>query len=595
MAIPTRKIVLFLGAGASAKAGVPPTFEFAEAFHKDLVSRTSTKAAGRRVDPGLVRVLDQLLRVLRRWKRRSTPSDDRVDVELLLEALTVAGSLKDQVASALHYGYPVTVAGKKKELDALLNLLQRFVREKCYIGLYAAEYLSPLLRFVKANKPVHVFTVNYDVVMEQFLERNTLQFTDGFDLNWNPAKFLDDRYEAYLYKLHGSVTWYQAPNGTALKLPIRMVQPRFLLATGGMAQPLMLYPAQKWVNSGVYLRLLSLLHETLAECDYVFVVGYSFRDDHFVRAFQEAAWANPKLRIILVGPHAEDVYEERLRWVQDSPMHGAKSRSELTGRVFRYPFSYERLIGSLYSIVWSDVTDAVNSDALAKSQAEGGGVVRWHEVALKYLEAGQLERAAELEESDIDWLKVGDAYPVEFFGKKAVLLSLAGRAADARKAWERVRSILERWLLKELSFEFLGDAGVRLKLASTSTGAKSTDQLKTDMAGLLRFSRRYIDYFEDEFPLTREIIDRLLIVDEYLGAMPTIGVPLETYVKSRASVVPKEAAKFVDHLTGTRAKGPSATAMTEELMADFLSVERAYILAKMEFLGEIPVDLPPSE
>lgn len=585
MTIPARRIVIFLGAGASAKAGVPPTFEFVEAFRRDLLSRTVTKNPTRKVDPKLLTVLDQLLRVLRRWRKRTTPSDDRIDVELLLDALTIAGSLNDQVASALHYGYPVAVAGKKRELDSLLKLLQRFVREKCYVGLYAAEYLGPLIRFLKANKPVHVFTVNYDLVMEQFLERSSRQFTDGFDLYWNPSKFLDDRYEVYLYKLHGSVTWYRSPDGRSLKLPIRLTQTQFMMATGGVAQPLMLYPAQKWVNSGVYLRLLSLLHETLSECEYVFVIGYSFRDDHFVRAFQEAAWANPKLWIILVGPRAEEVYNEKLRWVKDSPSQGAMTRSELTGRVVRVPFVYERVIGSLYTIIWGAIADAINSDALALSQSEGGGDVRWHEIALKYLEAGQLERPIELEEAGIDWTKAGTSYPLDFYGRKAILLAILGHPDEAAAAWSRFDAQTRSWLQVQLSFEFLGDWGIRLSFAKSNHSAKTGDQIAQDIAGLTSFARRYTNYLEGEENLASPYVRSIMALSEYLRSASGSGIPYADYIRSRVEQAETETKTFEAEVQKLRSEGKSAAETGPLVVTQLLSVERAFQSKKVPFLA----------
>lgn len=592
---PNRRLALFLGAGASAKAGVPTTFKFVGEFRSSLVARVSSRSSAQKVDPKLLEIFDKFTRVLRRWKRRNSPGNDRIDVELLLEALTLAENLKENVSSALHYGYPVAVVGKKDELHRLLDLLQRYIREKCYVGPYSTDYLTPLLRFIREAGNLHVFTVNYDLVMEGFLERNNKRFTDGFDLNWSPGNFSDSRFGIYLYKLHGSVTWYRAPNGASVKIPIRVVNPRFMFATGGIAQPLMLYPAQKWVSSGVFLRLLSLLHETLADCEFVFVVGYSFRDDHFVRAFQEAALANPNLRLILVGPGAEGDYQKKLRYVLDSPISGAKSRSELEGRVFRVPFLYENVINALYSTIWTNVFEAVLSDRTALNQAEVGADVKWHEVAMKYLEAGYVERPAELEEPGIDWTKVGDVYPIDFYGRKAIILSSLNRTKEADEAWGRARKVLAQWICEKFSFEVLGDWGVRVQLNSSSSGSKSTDQVANELGGLARFCRRYKEYIGNESGLTKDLIDKVLSIFDYLKKLPTVGLTFEAYAKSRSEVAPEPTKRLVDAVATLKKEGKPATSAGESLADLFRATEGEFQRKVIPFLATVEETEPAEE
>jgi hypothetical protein len=451
----TRRVCLFLGAGASAEAGVPPTFEFVSAFREDLHSKIYPSKGGSKLDPVLLEVLNKLLRVLQRWKHRRGIADDRVDVETLLEGLSIATSPKEQIASALLHGNPVAVTRKPKELGLLLEQLRTFIREKCYVQPHASSFLFPLRRFINENRPIHVFTVNYDLVMEQWFEQNSRTFTDGFDLDWNPAKFAVEGYDAYLYKLHGSVTWYKSSNGTSLKIPMKVVQRRFTLATGGYAEPLMLYPAQKWVNSGVFLRLLGLLHEVLGECDTAVVVGYSFRDDHFVRAFQEAAVVNPRLRVILVSPHAEDIYQDRLKPVQSDSRAGTPPMSALARRVVRVPYRYGSVIRQLYTSIWTLVSDARISDESATRSWEQGSAVKWDELAIRFLEAGWTERATELESDGIEWAKASSSFRAGFFARKAIILASLGTAAhplkvEAAEAWAEMILVLEDVIHKRL-------------------------------------------------------------------------------------------------------------------------------------------------
>ncbi len=73
---PEPDLIFFLGAGASVKAGVPDTYKLVTAF-RDEIKGDST------VEP----TTDKIIELLLEWKKTTNQSDNRVDVELLLEAL----------------------------------------------------------------------------------------------------------------------------------------------------------------------------------------------------------------------------------------------------------------------------------------------------------------------------------------------------------------------------------------------------------------------------------------------------------------------------------------------------------------------------
>jgi hypothetical protein len=57
------------------------------------------------------------------------------------------------------------------------------------------------------------------------------------------------------------------------------------------------------------------LKSRLNEVRYVFVFGYSFRDDHIRKLFQYEARRNVNsVVVILVGPSAHAIYERELRY-----------------------------------------------------------------------------------------------------------------------------------------------------------------------------------------------------------------------------------------------------------------------------------------
>jgi hypothetical protein len=83
----------------------------------------------------------------------------------------------------------------------------------------------PFRGFIETAKnkggPLDIISLNYDTCIEQFCNVHKMTYQDGFDLYWNPETFNRDETEIRLYKLHGSVIWYQSDRCTYIKLPIQ--------------------------------------------------------------------------------------------------------------------------------------------------------------------------------------------------------------------------------------------------------------------------------------------------------------------------------------------------------------------------------------
>lgn len=581
-----KSICLFLGAGASAKL-VPPTFEMVEAFRDRLKSRSTKSYKGKRVDPKLIPLFERLVKDLSDWKLTSGHEEKRVDVETLLEALAVVDSLNQQIASAFLKVRRTGLAAKAKDLRNLMSLLQDFIREKSFVG--GVPHLDPLLRFIRERKPVHIFTVNYDLVIERLLETNQRTYSDGFGLKWDPRLFSEEGLDVCLYKMHGSAMWYRSTNGDCFKIPVKLSGYRLPLATGGSAEPLMLYPAQKWVNAGVFLKLLDILNDTLCQVSWVVVVGYSFSDDHFLRAFQEAAHINPKLRMILVDPDSERIYSKRLTHVPDSRIRGAYVTSALAHRVIRLPFRYENVVGTLFSTILQKAEAAVALDLESAQIEEMGSVSSWDQVASLYLEAGQSERPSELAIDKINWGKVGDSYPFDFYGRMAIILATQGNETASKEAWAEVCTRLWSWLQRSAIDTFGGGWLIRLKFDVNKNAAKSSDQILKDLSILEGFAKRYSVYVGFADGLPSQIIQGVEKVSQYFREVENAGQHVEDFVRSRENDVPDSAKKVFTELDTIKSKlkgDVSSTPLPERVRDLILAMELEYQAKKLPFLKE---------
>jgi len=130
------------------------------------------------------------------------------------------------------------------------------------------------------EKPIEVFTSNYDLLMEQAFEDCRVPYFDGyagsrkpfFDIRAMEEDKLPPRW-ARLWKLHGSINWYQdsergvirgASNESSLK---RVIHPSHLKYEESRRMP--------------YLAMMDRLRAFLKQPSSVLVLcGYSFRDDH---------------------------------------------------------------------------------------------------------------------------------------------------------------------------------------------------------------------------------------------------------------------------------------------------------------------------
>ena len=67
---------------------------------------------------------------------------------------------------------------------------------------------------------VDIYTLNHDILLEQYLSENNIQIRDGFGKSinnvryWDPDLFLNEPFKVRLFKLHGSVNWFRfRPDG----------------------------------------------------------------------------------------------------------------------------------------------------------------------------------------------------------------------------------------------------------------------------------------------------------------------------------------------------------------------------------------------
>jgi len=344
-------VAFFLGAGASVAAEVPHTYAFVDEFQKNIK------------EPGKRKVLDAVISKLEKWR------GSKIDIELLLETLTKLQK-KDEEPLLQFFKSEFLLKGYS-EKEPLINDLKDFIKKKTIVSEEKIIYLQPLLDFISELKSVDIVSLNYDTCIEQFCNAHKLIYQDGFDVHWNPKTFGSENTDIRLYKLHGSVMWYHTDRGNYIKLPVMTEESKIRLITGESADNLMLYPMQKWDYAEPLLELLVLVKQILEsnKCKTVIVVGYSFRDEHITRMLWDSARRNKDLHVVLVDPHAFDVYADKLKYYDKD----AKIPSSLDGRVICLPYHFEKILPFLKNYYLKNLIEGLAKEAelrAAKSRGE---------------------------------------------------------------------------------------------------------------------------------------------------------------------------------------------------------------------------------
>jgi hypothetical protein len=153
-------------------------------------------------------------------------------------------------------------------------------------------------RAIRRERPVHLFTTNYDLLMEQALEESAAPYFDGFigarkaffDLGAVEDEDLLPPRWTRLWKIHGSLNW-RLENGAAV---IRSDQ-----KTEG--QSYLIYPSHLKYDQSRKMPYLAMLDRLkaflLAPSALFFICGYSFADEHINDVICRSLETNPTAHV----------------------------------------------------------------------------------------------------------------------------------------------------------------------------------------------------------------------------------------------------------------------------------------------------------
>lgn len=321
----TLKTIFLLGAGASQPAGIPTINKMTDDFIEHPLINKKTENLFLE-DENAYRKKFQFLSNIANWHFKKSDIEYMMSVLVSLRENNEIGQLiktkyyddfqkfkkqirNGRVAREIKYD-------EVKFLTDLQNKLEQRVRDACE-SISTVEYLHPFVGLTD-EKPIKIFTLNYDATLEILCEQKDLQYTDGVNPYWDEKHFTDN-YDVHIFKLHGSLYWLRTKFGKIFKVPIKglkLSDVRFL--TDEPVSEMMIYPAlQKNKQSRTYSWLSQKFRNELGSAELCVIIGYSFRDDDVKGSILESLSINQKLWLMLVNPHASKIKSEIFSTVRE--------------------------------------------------------------------------------------------------------------------------------------------------------------------------------------------------------------------------------------------------------------------------------------
>lgn len=276
LATRSRHVCLFLGAGTSKACGLPDVATLQARITARL--NGDELAAFSRITS--TRNLEQALSRLRR-------------IQAVVEADDVVDGLTGDQA---------------KDLDAAICRLIITELTTSKVDLNPVSNLAAWVARADYVKPIELFTVNYDSLLEQALEAQGVPYFDGF-VGSLRARFRTDMVEATsvdtdawlpsfyarLWKLHGSVNWTW-DKGARVDQVVRLGS---AIPTGELAA---IFPSDaKYEESRrmPFVVLQDRMRRALNEPETLFLVsGYSWADDHLNELIFDAVARRPRSEVV---------------------------------------------------------------------------------------------------------------------------------------------------------------------------------------------------------------------------------------------------------------------------------------------------------
>lgn len=243
---------------------------------------------------------------------------------------------------------------EKKEIEHVLETYKKF-------------YQKIALRNKDLSR-INIFTTNNDLFNETALDSLNIHYINGFNggLNkyFNPAMFnytyskrMDtsiDRFEpvenmVYLYKIHGSINWTEESSNNTYFDVKEEYSPTY-----DEKKSVLIYPTPMKQNKSLGSPYSDLFrefqHKLLEPNSVLFVIGYSFSDEHVNDIIYRALATNSTFNIVIINDIDEGksickVNDNRIFRIFEKKEEGNKINNNGTNKPLHY---FDRIVDELF-------------------------------------------------------------------------------------------------------------------------------------------------------------------------------------------------------------------------------------------------------
>jgi hypothetical protein len=246
---------------------------------------------------GLTRIITEKLK-----GSLGTPSDCDKLVSLIKED-GITNPTIENILSQLRLMRQVAGIGKVREFSSsdlevldknICKIISNEVNKELPNRDTPYHNLAIWARSIPRTKPLHLFTTNYDLLIEQALEETSCPYFDGFvgskkaffDLGTVEDEALLHPRWSRLWKIHGSVNWKIDKDKNIVRGDNVSETEQYLI-----------YPSHLKYDQSRKMPYLALLDRLkyflLSPSAVLFISGYSFSDDHINDVIVQALQSNP--------------------------------------------------------------------------------------------------------------------------------------------------------------------------------------------------------------------------------------------------------------------------------------------------------------
>lgn len=259
----------------------------------------------------------------------------------------------------------------EKVIFSELNIFSNDKVEKNKIEYVLETYKKFYQKIALRNKDlsrINIFTTNNDLFNEMALDSLNIHYINGFNggLNkyFNPAMFnytyskrMDtsiDRFEpvenmVYLYKIHGSINWTEEYSNNTYFDVKEEYSPTY-----DEKKSVLIYPTPMKQNKSLGSPYSDLFrefqHKLLEPNSVLFVIGYSFSDEHVNDIIYRALATNSTFNIVIINDIDEGkpickVNDNRVFRIFEKKEEGSEGNNKGTAKPLHY---FDRIVDELF-------------------------------------------------------------------------------------------------------------------------------------------------------------------------------------------------------------------------------------------------------